>query len=325
MRKWLALACVLLVTGAAAQPAPPPQPPTLDPVVPQWADIETVHATAAPGPALWHVTKGDSEVWILGMVGSLPKGVAWNQQPLADAMQGSRVFIVPERPDIDLLDISWFLISHCCSPLRLDSGKLDDFLPEPTRLKLASMRETAGGDAKLYQGDEPLRAAIRLGVDFRKKYSPDGFDNPMQAVFKLARDNKVPQQPTFHFDPMPMARELFKLTAQQQRPCLEAQMEDLDRGAHHARAMAEAWAVGDIKGVKENFAEPRLTDCLAAAVHAFGAMQQNQAPSFVAAIDAALTKPGKSFAVVDMGPLLRKGGVLEQLEAQHLTIEGPAE
>jgi hypothetical protein len=102
-------------------------------------------------------------------------------------------------------------------------------------------------------------------------------------------------------------------------------MEDIERRVAHARPMAEAWAVGDIKGVKENFAESRSQDCLAAAVHAFGAMQQNRVPAFVAAIDAALDKPGKVVAVMDMGPLLRRDGVLARLEAQHLIIEGPAE
>jgi len=93
----------------------------------------------------------------------------------------------------------------------------------------------------------------------------------------------------------------------------------------HARPMAEAWAVGNVREVKEHFAESRLADCLAAAVHAFGAMQQNQVPAMVAAITAALDRPGKTFAVVDIGPLLRKGGVLEQLEAKGLTIEAPPE
>jgi uncharacterized protein YbaP (TraB family) len=321
MRKWLVLACTFMVTAAAAQ-----TPPPLDPVVPEWAEVETVEGLAAPGPALWHVTKGNSEVWILGMIGGLPKDVAWNSKPLAEIIKGSRAVILGQRPDIDVLDISWFLVTHCCSFFRLDDGKLDDFLPEPTRVKLAAMRESVGGDAKLYQGDEPLGAANRLGGDYIKKYERDlRTTGIMPTVVKLASENKVPQQPIFRFDPIPMAKELFKLTPQQQRPCLEAQMEDIERRVRHFRPMAEAWAVGDIRDLKEHFAEQRIADCLAAAVHAFGAMQQNQVPAYVAAITAALDKPGKTFAVVDMGPLLRKGGVLAQLEAKGLTIEGPPE
>jgi uncharacterized protein YbaP (TraB family) len=332
MRKWLVLACAFMVTAASAQTPLPPEPipssqsPALEPVIPLWADIETVDARNAPGPAMWHITRGNSEVWILGMIGTMPKDVTWNSKPLAETIKGSRAIILGQRPDINLLDISWFLVTHCCSFFRLHDGKLDDFLPEATRVKLSAMRESVGGDARLYQGDEPLGAANRLGGDYNKKYEKDlRGTNPMPAVLKLANDNKVPQQPIFRFDPIPMGKELFKLTPQQQLPCLEANMQDIERRVVHARPMSEAWATGDIKGVKEHFAEQRIADCLAGAVHAFGAMQQNQVPAFVAAITTALDKPGKTFAVIDMGPLLRKGGVLAQLEAKGLTIEGPPE
>ncbi len=293
-------------------------------MVPQFAEIETVRASAAPGPALWHVVKGDSEVWILGMIGTLPKDVTWNKQPLSEIMTGAHAIIVPPTAKIDVLDISWFILGHCCSLFRLDSGKLDDFLPEATKVKLAAMRESVGGDAKLYQGDEPFGAGGRLNSDFAKRYDLWG-QNPMPAVLKLASEKKVPQQPAFRFDPMPIVREAIKLTPQQQLPCLEAAMEDSARMASHGRAMAEAWAVGDIKEVKAHFAVPRIQDCQAATVHAMGAMEQNRIPAFVAAIEAALDKPGKTIAIVGLPPLLRKGGVLEQLEARHLTIEGPAE
>jgi hypothetical protein len=89
--------------------------------------------------------------------------------------------------------------------------------------------------------------------------------------------------------------------------------------------MAEAWAVGDIKGLKTHFAESRQLECIAATVHAMGAIQQNLVPSMVTAIEAALQKPGKTFALVAIGPLLRKDGVLERLDAHGLTIEGPRE
>jgi len=326
MRKWLVLACVFTVTGATAQTPPPSPESSIPPLVPQWTEVETVHARAAPGPAVWHITKGDSEVWILGMIGSTPKDVGWNSAPLAALMKGSRALLLAPRPDIDILDVSWFLITHCCSIFRLDKGHLDDFLPEPMKARLNTMRESVGGDAKLYQGDEPLGAANRLGGDFSKKYANDfRGDDPMKIVNKLASDNKVPQQPVSRFDPIPIAKELFQLTPSRQLPCLEAQMEDLERRVSHGRAMAQAWAVGDIRDVKAHYAEPRITDCLAAAVHAFDELQQNLVPVFVTAIDGALEKPGKTFVVIGMGPLLRKGGVLERLEAQHLKIEGPAE
>ena len=45
----------------------------------------------------------------------------------------------------------------------------------------------------------------------------------------------------------------------------------------------------------------------------------------VTAIDAALKKPGKTIAIVNLGPLLRKGGVLEKLSSMGVAIQAPAE
>src|SRR6185295_2954084 len=65
----------LLLAGAG----PPPSPPITD-----WSKIETVIVTATPpGPALWHVVRGDSEVWILGTVQPMPKGLKWNSSEIA--------------------------------------------------------------------------------------------------------------------------------------------------------------------------------------------------------------------------------------------------
>jgi hypothetical protein len=309
---------------AAAQPAPPE---TLPPQIPIWGDFETVESNAIPGPALWHISKGDSEVWILGMVGQLPKGVTWNTESLSDVMKGSRVVLMPPRAELGVggfLSAGWLLVTNCCSLFRLDKGKLDDLLPEVTKVKLSAMRESVGGDAKLYQGDEPFGAGMRLDGDFTRKYDLRG-ESPMGGVNKLAETHKVKMEPASRFNPLPIVREALKITPQQQLPCLDASMEDTARRAVHARAMAQAWAVGDIKGVKAHYAESRALECIAVTVKSLGALWQSQVPDMVAAIEASLNKPGKAFAVVDMGPLLRKGGVLERLQAHGLTIEAPPE
>ncbi len=328
MRKWLVLACVFTVTAANGQTATPaPPPPGLEPVIPLWAEIETVDARNAPGPAMWHLTRGNSEVWILGMIGTLPKGVTWNTQSLSEVMKGSRAMLTPPSADLGIggvLSASWLLITNCCSPFRLESGKLDDLLPEATRVKLTSMRESVGGDNKLYQGDEPIRAAIRLNADYNKKFDLNG-DNSVAAIYKLAGKLDLERQPASRFNPLPIVREALKVKAPQQIPCLNASMVDTERRAVHARPMAEAWAVGDIKALKTHYAESRLMECVAATVKSLGAMQQSEVPDMAAAIAAALEKPGKTFALVDIGPLLRKDGVLAQLEAKGLTIEGPPE
>ena len=72
--RWSSLRCRL---DAAAQ-APQTRPAE------NWGAPEIVEVQAAPGPAVWHLTRGDSEVWILGTVGSMPDGLTWNKNYLGE-------------------------------------------------------------------------------------------------------------------------------------------------------------------------------------------------------------------------------------------------
>ena len=79
------------------------------------------------------------------------------------------------------------------------------------------------------------------------------------------------------------------------------------------------------QGLKANYGESRLANCVIAAVHSVADISERDVADYTSAINAALDKPGKTMAVIDIGPLLRRGGVLERLEDLHVAIEGPAE
>jgi hypothetical protein len=78
----------------------------------QWAQIEQVEVKARPGPAVWHLTRGDSEVWLLGTVGVMPKEMDWNKEYLSELLEGSRAILMPPKADVGLVDIAWFLLMH---------------------------------------------------------------------------------------------------------------------------------------------------------------------------------------------------------------------
>lgn len=323
MRKLLTLACILTVTGATAQPVLPP-PPGLEPAVPVWAQIETVDARSAPGPAMWHITKGNSDVWIVGTVNSMPKNLNWNKRAITELMDGATQVITPPGATAGFFEASWLLISYG-GRLSLPRGqKLENTMPEEMRARFVATRTLLGKDAGRYETDTPVRAALRLMGDFWDKSQLNGQDAG-GLINKLARDHDVPRKPAAMFEAAPLIKEVLTLPIAQQNVCLNATLEDIDRLSRHGEAAAQAWAVGDIKGVKAHFAEQRLLECFAAATKSVAALNQSGVTAMITAIDAALEKPGKTIVLIGMGPLLRRNGVLEQLEAQHLTIEGPAE
>lgn len=308
----LALTFVALAFDAQAQ------------VRPEWAQVEAVEVRERPGPAVWHLTRGNSEVWLLGLAGALPRDLDWNKQYLSELLDGARAILMPPKADIALTDIAWFLIRHG-GELSLPRGqKLEDSLPEDLRARFIAARDRIGGDAGDYRTDIPIRAAMRLQQDLREKQD-FSFREPRATIERLAYRKRIRNDPVTRFEAMDAIREVLTLTPQQQRACLAQAVEDVNWALGHADRAARAWAVGDIRTVKANYSEWRLGTCIMAAVQKFSDIDGRNVSEYVSAIDGALDKPGKTIVVINMGPLLRKNGVLERLTARHIQIEAPAE
>jgi hypothetical protein len=291
---------------------------------PQWAEVEAIEVKARPGPAVWHLTRGNSEVWILGTVGQMPKDLDWNKQYLSELLDGANAIILPPKADIGLVDIGWFLLMHG-GELSLPRGQtLEASLPESLRGRFAAARDAVSGDTSDYATDIPIRAAIRLQQDLMRKASLTGRE-PNETIATLARSKRIANAPVTHFAAMDAVRDILKLNPEQQRACLAQAVDDATWSLAHAGKAARAWAVGDVRGVKANYADSRLGDCVMAAVSAFADIETRNIANYTTAIDAALNRPGKTIAVIGMRPLLKRGGVLERLGAMHVAIEAPAE
>ncbi|MEP6829406.1 MAG: TraB/GumN family protein [Rhizomicrobium sp.] len=314
----LALCFAALPLGAIAQ-----QPPAGNQVE-NWGTPEVVEVQAAPGPAVWHLTRGDSEVWILGTVGGMPDGLKWNKDYLAELLDSARAILLPPRPSVGVFEGAWFLLNNG-SKFSLPRGQsLEASLSPELRVRFIATREHLDQKESRYRTDTPLRAALRLFQDLQDKLDLTR-DEPRDTIASLARSKRVPDAPIARYEVLDAAEDVLKLTPEQQRVCLAQSVEDVDRQLTHAAPAAQAWAIGDIRTVKANYAESRLADCVIAAVHSVAGLNERNVADYTVAINAALDKPGKSIAVIDIGPLLRRGGVLERLEALHVAIEGPAE
>ena len=76
--------------------------------------------------------------------------------------------------------------------------------------------------------------------------------------------------------------------------------------------MAQAWAVGDLGGIKASYSEQRFESCIQS-MPSFAALFQRAVNNSLGAANAALAKPGKTVMAVPLGALLRKGGLLDRL------------
>lgn len=283
---------------------------------------EIVEVQARPGPAVWHLTRGDSEVWLLGTVDAMPDSLKWNKDYLAELLDGARAILMPPRPSLGLFEEAWFLLTNG-SKLSLPRGQtLDAILPADLDARFAATRERLGRAQGHYRTDTPLRAALRLEEDVQDKLSLTR-DEPSDTIRKLARDKHVPLAPIARYEVFDAARDMLKLTSAEQQICLSESVEDANWELSHAAPAAQAWAVGDLTALKANYGEARLAHCVIAAVQSVAEISERDVADYTTAINEALGKPGKTIAVIEIGPLLRKNGVLQRLEALHVSIEGP--
>jgi len=319
LTKGLGLAVLLVASPLLADAQAPPSEPSQ-----MWGAPEIVEVQAQPGPAVWHLMRGDSEVWILGTVGAMPDGLKWNKDYLAELLDGAHAILLPPRPSIGVFEGAWFLIKNG-SKFSLPRGQsLEPSLSPELRARFVALREKLGEGEGRYRTDTPLRAALRLFQDVSDKLDLTR-DEPRDTISRLARTKHVPSAPIARYEVLDAAEDVLKLDPAQQKVCLAQTVEDVDRAFTHAIPAAEAWAVGDVRRVKANYGDSRVLDCVTAAVHSVADINERNVADYTQSINAALDKPGKTIAVIDIGPLLRRNGVLERLQALKVSVEGPAE
>ncbi|MGD0142341.1 MAG: TraB/GumN family protein [Rhizomicrobium sp.] len=304
----------LTATASFAQ-APPPQST-------DWSVEEVTVTAQSTGPAYWHATRGQSEVWILGVVDPIPKDFVWNQNHLAKLLDGTRLVLLPPRASATLFQSAWFLLTER-SLLSLQDGKtLDGVLGAPLAARFTVARGVVHRDADRYDGDAPALVALKLEGDFLKANAMT-LDEPADTIESLARRHDVEVRHIATYDAMPSIEAVLKSPPETSRACVEAAINDVEFENEHAAAAADAWAIGNVAGVKTHYSESNVFECLLALAPVASELEKRSIADTVGAIEAALGEGGRTIAVVGIGQLLRKNGVLERLHADGIAVEGP--
>ncbi len=311
-------AIAVLAVLAAAVPAPAQAPP---PVVAD--EIYTVSVTAdSRGPAIWRVSRGNAEVWILATVGLMPEDLEWNKQSLEKVITGAKQVMLPPQPDLNLIDIGWFYLWNSSLIYQPRGQTLEGSLPESLRARFVAVRTLAKREADRYARDIPAVAAIKLSGDFARARDLTRRE-PRRTVERIAREAKVKIATVGTFEVMPAVRELLNLPHDKQRICLEQVVADTEQLARNAERASDAWADGRILAAQPHYSETRLIDCATSLSASAASVETAHNTLLANAIDAALRTPGKSVAVIPLGPLTRKGGVLDLLGSKGVTIHQP--
>ena len=310
----LVLGIAVAAMSLAAAPAAAP--------VTDWSNVETVVVRPdMAGPALWHVANDKSEVWILATVTPVPKDLKWDSRSIAGLLKGSNALLLPPTASVGIAEGLWFYMWHMDTLEQPDGKTLEASLPGPLKSRFIAARGLAHQDADRYDKYLPAIAALILESDYQKAID---FSNrePQRTVESLAARAGVPAHRIATYPAMDVIHDVPNMSVAANLACMQYAISDIDTIAAHGLPAAQAWAIGDVAGMKAHYSETRLDACLAQS-SAYTALREHGIRDEVNAILGALKKPGKTFVVIPMGFFLRKGSVLDRLEAAGLTVTGP--
>ncbi len=154
-------------------------------------------------------------------------------------------------------------------------------------------------------------------------YAKLTFKEPQQTLESIATHNGVPARETAVYPAMDVIDDIPKMTAAAHLACLDYALKDIDTASAHAAAAAQAWAVGDVAGIKANYLETRLGRLPAAERRLCQAARDGEPRHDERDPGGAEEARQILRGDADGASFLRKGGVLERLEAAGLTVSGP--
>jgi uncharacterized protein YbaP (TraB family) len=114
------------------------------------------------GPGMWHVHSGAGELWILGSMSPLPKGITWRSKQVEQVLGSANQVLIQKPFEIGIVKILWLLITEH-KLLMVGGGKrLVDVLPADLHARFAVQRAKYTDDPTKWERFRPLVAAAFL-------------------------------------------------------------------------------------------------------------------------------------------------------------------
>jgi uncharacterized protein YbaP (TraB family) len=294
-----------------------------DPPPPVMEDL--VVTGERPGPGMWHVHRGAAQVWILGSMSPLPKGITWRSNQVEQVLNGTTLVLVQKPFEIGIARILWLLITER-SVLMVRGGKrLKDVLPADLHARFAVQRAKYTEDPEKWERFRPLIAAAFLQ---QAAFHQVGLSTRLDigaAMRTLAKKHHVPVEEIKIGGVGDVMDALKSLPPATENTCVAAALATIERDLPRLLDRAHAWASGNVERI-EKLREPAEVDaCRAALDTGVGAADliARMRRTWLGAVESRLQNGGVTLAVVNMDMLLEPGGLLDELRAKGYEVDAP--
>ena len=310
-------AAVLLASsfaGACRAQAPPAQV------------LEDVVVTGErTGPEMWHVHRGTGELWILGSMSPLPKGITWRSKQLEQVLDGTNQVLIPKPFEIGIVRVLWLLITER-DVLMLPGGKrLKEVMPPALHARFAAQRAKYTSDPEKWERYRPIIASAFLQ---QAAFHQVGLSTRLDlgaAVRALAGKHHVRIEELKIAGVHDFLDALKTLPPATENACVEASLTTIEKDLPRLVDRAQAWATGNLERIESLHEPPEVDACRAALDEGVGASDliATLRRTWLERMERYLDAGSVTVAVVNIDLLLEKGGLLEKLRARGYTIDPP--
>ena len=315
-----------LASGAVA---PAAVAPGTAPAAPERME-EVVVAGRHEGPRMWIVRSDDHTLWILGTISPLPKKMVWQPDAVEEALKQTQE-VVPAWPSYGIganpitalrVYIAW---RHLQKPP--DNLPLRQSLPPPLYARVEALRiRYAPHDNKIEQM-RPMLAARELLTRVLDAAGLAVRNEVQKEVLTLAARHgvRVHQDKLRIDDPVDVLKDVGATPLAGEVACLDAVVTLLETDLGNMQARANAWALGDVKALRQIPHADDRTACIAAVSTSERVRNLivRAEDDWLIAVTDSLARNRGTLAVQSMDRLLGEHGTLATLRARGYLVEGP--
>ena len=286
---------------------------------------EVVVTGERTGPEMWHVHREASDLWILGSMSPLPKGITWRSKQFEQVLEHTNQVVIPKPFEVGIARILWLLITERDILLVRGGKRLKDVMPPNLYARFSALRQQYHESADKWEHYRPIIAAAFLQ---RTVFHAANLSTRLDlgaAVRMLAEKHKVRIEELKVAGVRDVLEALKTMPPATENICVQASLVTMEKDLPRLRDRADAWASGNIERIR-SLREPSEVDACRAALDAGTGAAELIATvrrTWVDNMDHYLHHDGVTVAVVNMDMLLEKGGILDELRAKGYAIEGP--
>lgn len=303
-----AAAAASMAESSAANIEPPPT-------------AEVLVTAERPGPRLWHVTRGEHKVWILGTQSPLPQKLRWRSAEVEAAISGADEVLGAYTVSLRMRSSDW----------QRRSTTLEEDLPRRVYVRWTKMRDRYVDPRIPTETLLPASAAFLLQMSAFEHNGMTSSDEVWRTIYGLARLHDVPVRPQSYEVESPVTKVSQRAAREAGVRCLVETMDRLDVGMAESLRRANAWADGDMKLLRElalsdqSYAQTLARSWPFLSHEDVDRLIAQETTRLAAVIERALVRNRRTFAALPVHMLMKEDGVLTLLRAAGHRVEEPVD